>query len=580
MMDAGSIAQKLEEIAVLMDVKGDNPFRVRAYRKAAETLKSTTEDIAASVKAGTLTKLEGVGPGIAETIKEIVRSGKSKVLSDLKKIFPDDIFDLLKIQGLGPAKVRILINQLNIKSVEELRKACEEHRIQGTEGFGKKTEENILQGIDLLKRSKERHLYPEALASALEVVSFIKQLKGVRQCEYAGSLRRKRETIGDIDILVCADEKNRTSILNSVIDHIKSQKILARGETKLSLILENGIQCDIRIVKGKEYPFALQYFTGSKEHNIEIRSRANSKGLTLNEYGFSEIDKKKKGVKIPVCKDETSLYVSLGLEFIPPELREGNGEVAAAGKKLPKLVEEKDLRGAFHCHTTSSDGLNTIEEMSAQAKKLGWEFIGFADHSQSAAYAGGLSIQEVLAQIGHIDELNAGDRNFRRYKGVECDILPDGSLDYPDSLLEKLDYVVVSIHGKFKMTEAEATKRIITALKNPFAAILGHPTGRLLLEREGYPVDLREVIHAAADLGKSIEINAHPARLDLDWRWVRYAKEKGVPICINPDAHNIHGLQNLTYGVGIARKGWLEAKDVVNTWKADAIESFFKNHKR
>ena len=579
MTDTESIAQMLNDISALMELNGDNLFRVRAYRKAAQVIRSTTEDILFLTKNKTLTMLDGIGPGIAETITEFVDSGKSKVLNGLRKKFPDGILEMLKVQGLGPAKIRILINTLNITTIDDLQKACEKHQLQELDGFGKKSEENILQGILLRKQSQDRHLYPVALSSANEIVTFIKMLDGVQRCEFVGSLRRKKEVIGDIDILVCSSDKQRVLIMQAILDHVKTKNILAHGDTKISFILENGMQCDIRIVNETEYPFALQYFTGSKEHNIEVRSRANSRGLTLNEYGFSEFGKKKPGQKIPECKDEKALYASLGLAFIPPELREGNGEIAAAEKNLPRLVEENDLKGAFHCHTTSSDGLNTLEEMSAEAQKIGWKFIGFADHSRSAVYAGGLSIEEVLSQIEFIDKLNAGGKTIRRFKGVECDILTDGSLDYPDYLLKKLDYVVVSIHGKFKMTESEATKRIISAFKNRYATILGHPTGRLLLEREGYPVNLREVIHAAADLGKSIEINAHPSRLDLDWRWVRYAKDKGVPICINPDAHNVRGLKDITYGVGIARKGWLEPKDVVNTWTLEEIESFFKDHK-
>ncbi len=579
MTDTGSIARMLDDISLLMEVNGDNPFRVRAYRKAAQVIQSTTEDITVLAKNKSLTKLDGIGSGIAETITEFVESGESKVLDGLRKKFPDGILEMLKVQGLGPAKVRILFKKLNITTIDDLQKACEKHQLQDLDGFGKKSEENILQGISTRRQSEALHLYPVALSSANEVISFIQTIKGVKQCEYVGSLRRKKEVIGDIDILVCASEKERVYILQSILNKVKAKKILAQGDTKISFILENEIQCDIRIVNETEYPFALQYFTGSKEHNIEIRSRANSQGLTLNEYGFSQLDKKSSGQRIPDCKDEKALYASLGLSFIPPEMREGNGEINAAEKKLPRLVEEGDVKGAFHCHTTLSDGLNTLEEMSAEAQSLGWKFIGIADHSQSAVYAGGLSIEEVLAQIASIDQLNTAGKKIRIFKGVECDILTDGSLDYPDHVLKELDYVVVSIHGKFKMTESEATKRIISALKSRYSTILGHPTGRLLLEREGYPVNLRDVIQAAADLGKSIEINAHPSRLDLDWRWVRYAKEKGVPICINPDAHNVRGLRDITYGIGIARKGWLEPQDVVNTWTLGAIESFFRNHK-
>jgi DNA polymerase (family 10) len=408
----------------------------------------------------------------------------------------------------------------------------------------------------------------------------LKNIHGIKHCNYAGSLRRCKELIGDIDILVSAADKNRSEILKKFTAYEEVESILATGDTKASVMLKKGIQCDLRLVKDAEYPFALNYFTGSKEHNVEVRSLARKYGWSLNEYGFTHIEESKSsrtGKHIPSCDNEEDIYTALGLHYIPPELRENTGEIKYAQKHaIPKLIELSDLRGTFHCHTTDSDGLSTLEQMVEAAKKLKWEYLGIADHSQAAAYAGGLSPEKVHAQMKQIDRMNEKDSTFRVFKGTECDILSDGSLDYSDKLLSQFDYVVASIHSKFKMTEDEATKRIGKALKNKYVTILGHPTGRLLLEREGYPVNMNEIINVAADYGKAIEINSHPMRLDLDWRYVKYAKEKGVRIFINPDAHHVDGLNDVQYGVGIARKGWLEAKDVVNTWPTREVIHFLE----
>jgi DNA polymerase (family 10) len=352
--------------------------------------------------------------------------------------------------------------------------------------------------------------------------------------------------------------------------HPDVAEILAQGETKSSVVLKSGINCDLRVVDDSEYPFALAYFTGSKEHNIEMRSLAKKFGWSLNEYGFSELgaeEKRGKAKRVVRCKDEEDIFKALGLSFIPPELRENMGEIEAAAKgKIPKLLEEKEIKGTFHCHSTYSDGSNSIEQMAKAARDLGWEYLGIADHSKSAAYAGGLSEARVKEQSREIDQLNKKSKDFRIFKGSEVDILPDGTLDYSDKVLASFDYVVISVHSKFKMTEAEMTKRITKALKNKYVTMLGHPTGRLLLSREAYPVDMITVIDAAAEYGKMIEINSHPLRLDLDWRLCKYAKEKGVLIALNPDAHNTDGLKDVLYGVGIARKGWLEKKNVINAW--------------
>ena len=582
-MDKKRIIEILDEIGTLMDLTGENPFRSRAYHNAAQVIGGIKEDLNELVREGSLTSIKGIGQGLSDTITELLQTGKAKIHEDLHAKIPPGVLDLLRIQGLGPRKVKILYEKLKIKSIAELREACEKQHLRSMDGFGIKTEENILKNISHLERNSNKHLFPEALESAEKMVAYLKQLKGVKQCTYAGSLRRRKEIIGDIDILMSTQNKARTSIMSAFTKQEDVDTIVATGDTKSTVILKNGIQCDLRIVSDAEYPFALNYFTGSKEHNVEMRSLARKYGLSLNEYGFTRIEESRKGAAakhVPNCKTEEEIYKTVKLHYIPPELRENTGEIEfAKNRAIPRLIEMSDMKGTFHCHTTDSDGLDSLEQMNLAAQNLGWQYIGIADHSQAAAYAGGMSPAKVRDQMKRIDTLNAKNKNFFIFKGVECDILTDGSLDYDDKLLSEFDYVVASIHSKFNMTEDESTKRIIKALKNKNVTMIGHPTGRLLLQREGYPVKLLEVINAAADFGKAMEINAHPMRLDLDWRFLKYAKEKGVPIFINPDAHNIHGLQDIQFGVGIARKGWLEPKDVVNSWSLHQVSIYLKHKK-
>ena len=582
-MDRKQVAEILDEIGTLLELRGENPFKCRAYHNASRTVGALTQELKELVSSGGLKNIKGIGEGLAEKITELVQTGKLKYYDDLEKSLPAGLLEMIRIQGLGPKRVKILYDKLNIKTVDELKEAAEQHKLSQLEGFGEKTEENIVKGIESLRKHSDKHLYPQAKAAADRILDVVKKQKGVIQSEIAGSLRRRKELIGDIDILVSAKKADTKNIMEAFISHPDVETVVARGDTKTSAVLRSAIHCDVRLVQESEFPFALAYFTGSKEHNIEMRSLAKHFGWSLNEYGFSELGTAddssrstratrragKRGVR---CKTEKDIYMALQLAYVPPELRENMGEIeAAANNQIPELVELDDIRGTFHCHTTYSDGANTLEEMLQAALKLGWEYLGIADHSKAATYANGLSVGKVKEQNKEIDRLNGRAGNFRIFKGTEVDILPDGSLDWSDGVLERFDYVVASIHSKFKMTESEASKRITKALKNRLVTMLGHPTGRLLLERDGYPVNMIDVINAASDYGKIIEINAHPTRLDLDWRLCKYAKEKKVRIAINPDAHNADGLRNVEYGVGIARKGWLEKKDVINTCDAKEV---------
>jgi DNA polymerase (family 10) len=574
-MDKKQIAAVLDEMGTLFELRGENPFKCRAFHNGARVIESLNTDIAALVATGELRTVKGIGEGLARVVTELVQNGKSAEHEKVRSSLPGGLLQMLRISGLGPKKVKVLYDKLKIKSIAELKSACEAHRLAKLDGFGAKTEENILKGIELLSRVSDKHHYHLARQAADKILSAVSSMKEVKRCEVAGSLRRQKEIIGDIDIVVSAGRKDTEKIFDAFISHPDVERVIARGETKSSVILQSGINCDLRIVQDKEYAFALNYFTGSKEHNVEMRSRARKMGLSLNEYAFTSIDEDstRRTKKVPTCRTEEEIYQALKLTYVPPELRENMGEIEASEDgTLPVLLEDKDIRGTFHCHTTYSDGLSTLQDMVKAAQSLGWEYLGIADHSKAAAYAGGLSEAKVKQQQKEIDSLNAKLDKFRIFKGTEVDILGDGSLDYTDKVLASFDYVVAAIHSKFKMTEVESTKRVIRALKNKYVTFLGHPTGRLLLSRDGYPINMIEVIDAASDYGKGIEINSHPFRLDLDWRLVKYAKTKKVPIFINPDAHNIDGLKDVFYGVGIARKGWLEIGDVVNAWNLRKVE--------
>jgi DNA polymerase (family X) len=583
-MNNREVADILDQIGTFLELKGENPFKSRAYHNVSRIIGSLTTDLAEIIRRDELKNIQGVGPGIAPKITELVTTGRCTYYDELKGSLPPGLPDLLRISGLGPKKVKVLFEELHITGIPELREAILQHKLEGLAGFGEKTGHNILDGIEHLMKHADKYLYPVAYEAAEQILEVLRAHPGVIRCDIAGSLRRKKEIIGDIDILVSIRGKSTDSLMNAFTALPIVERVVARGDTKSSVVLTSGISCDLRVISDKEYPFALAYFTGSKEHNVELRSLALKKGWSLNEYTFSVADTARKGTKKsppPSCKDEKGIYASLGLAYIPPELRENMGEIdAAKGKSIPKLVNYEDIRGTFHCHTTASDGTSTLEAMADAARALGWEYLGIADHSKAAAYARGLTEAQVKLQFREIDTLNKKLGGFRIFKGTEADILADGGIDFNDKLLAQFDYVVASVHSRFKMNEAEATKRIIKAIKNKYVTMLGHPTGRLLLEREGYPVNMIDVISAAADYGKIIEINAHPMRLDLDWRLCHFAIEKGVKICINPDAHSTLGLKDVQYGVNTARKGWCTAEDIVNTRSLADVARLLNHHNR
>ncbi|MCE9609504.1 MAG: DNA polymerase/3'-5' exonuclease PolX [Chthoniobacter sp.] len=565
------IADTLESIAQMLEIKGENVFKIRAYTNAARALETYTGNIAAAAGEGRLGEIAGVGKAIAEKITELVATGQLDYFEKLKAEFPPGLFEMFELQGLGPKKIKVLWEALNVTTVPELEKACKDGRVADLPGFGKKTSDNILGAIEARTKFAGRFRLGSIAAEAERMVSELRELPDVFRATIAGSFRRRKEVVGDLDFIVATNSPAEVS--EFFVKHEMVESVIAHGATKSSVRFKSGIQADLRVVKSAEYPFALNYFTGSKEHNIVMRQRALTRGWTLNEYRLAALDNARSTP--PPITDEPDLYRALDLDFVEPELREDRGEFAAAeAHTLPDLIETENLRGTFHNHTTASDGRSTLAEMAEAAQELGLQYLGIADHSKSSVQAHGLETDRLLAQIAEIKVLNANyDGHFRIFTGSEVDIHKDGSLDFPDHLLEHLDYVVASIHSSFTLSEAEMTKRIIRAMENPHVTMLGHVTGRLLLSRDGYAVDVPAVIEAAAATGTMIELNANPKRLDMDWRWWPRAKEKGVACVINPDAHHTSHLQFLHFGIGIARKGWLTRTDVVNCLPLGQIEA-------
>jgi DNA polymerase (family X) len=572
-MNKDQVAAILSEIGTLLELKGENSFRCNAYHNAARAIEQLETDLKEIVAQGKLGEIRGIGDTLKEKITTLVTTGHLPFYEDLKAKIPAGLLDMLRIQGLGPKKVKALHDQLGIDSLDKLTLACDQGTVATLKGFGAKTQQKILEGIAFLKLMGSRVRIDQGLPLALSLLEGMRNAPGIQRMELCGSLRRRKETIKDIDILISSDDP--APLMERFVKLPGVEQIIGQGDTKSSIIV-NGealgikvhINADLRVVSDKDFPFALLYFTGSKEHNIVLRQRAIGLGLKLNEYELAGADK-----KVP-CKDEEDIYRALGMAYVPPEMREDTGEIdAALQKKVPQLVEVSQIQGVFHNHTVASDGANTLDEMAEAARALGLKYLGFGDHSQSLTIANGLSPERVRQQQAAIDALNKRLKGIHLFKGIECDILEDGRLDFDDEVLDTFDYVVASVHSYFNQTREEMTARIIRAIRHPAVTMLGHATGRLLLRRDGYQVDLEAVLQAAAETGTMIEINAHPQRLDLDWVHCKRAKALGVKLVINPDAHSTADLALYRYGVDVARRGWLTREDVYNTQSLEEIRA-------
>ena len=583
-MDKNQVASLLDEIGSLLELQeGSNPFEVRAYQNAARAVNSLDGDIEQLTREGKLKGVPGLGTTIIKRIEEVVETGHIALYDELVETTPPVKIEMMRIPGVGPKKINAIYSQLQVKSIPDLVQACEENKVAALPGFGKKTQDKIIQGIAFLAQHAGRFLYPVAEEEASHIYTVLKELPEIVRLQVAGSLRRRRETIGDIDMVASvadsASEDARRNIMEVFTSQPSVQAITGKGETKSSVVLSSGINMDLRVVNDSQFPYTLHHFTGSKEHHIPLRRRALGMNMTINDYGLFK--GKEPNLELVPCRDEADIYAALGMAYIEPELREDMGEIEAAiNGTLPELVQESDLKGVLHVHSTWSDGQNTIREMAEACIVRGMTYLGLTDHSKTAAYAGGLNEDDLRRQHEEIDQLNK-EYAGRLYilKGTECDILRDGSLDFSDDVLATLDFVVASIHSLFNLPPEEQTQRMLRAISNRYVDIVGHPTGRILLGREGYVLDIEAVIDAAAEHGTCIEINAHPSRLDLDWRYLHRARDKGIKIPIDPDAHVIGGLDDMRFGIGIARKGWLRTSDVLNTMTTEALLDFFRSRR-
>jgi len=605
-MTRNDIVEALEEIAVLLELQGENPFKVRAYQNGARAVETLTEELDALVREDRLGEVKGIGEALAKKIAELWTTGRLEFLERQRAAVPPGLMQMLEIPGLGAKKVRALHEKLGVDSIAKLQAACAAGQVAELAGFGEKTQQKILEGIKNREAYGRRHLWWKAFAEAEPILAALRALPQVERAEHAGSLRRGLETVGDLDFIVASSEPAPVMAWFTTMPGVA--EVTGHGETKSSVRLADGLQADLRVVPPAQFAFALHHFTGSKEHNVLMRQRALARGLSLSEWGLTSVEDRDGGPPAPKrdraahagaaiaagqepgppgqavatdVADEAGLFAKLGLRFIPPDLREGQGEIEAAeAGELPRLLEPGDLRGAFHNHTTESDGSDTLEAMVAAAQKLGWEYLGIADHSKASFQARGLDERRLAAQIEAIRALNAR-ATFRThvFAGSECDILADGRLDFDAAILRELDYVVISVHNALGQPEEEMTARIIRAIEAATKlcpTMLGHPTGRLLLAREASRIDHAKIIDAAAANGAIIELNANPRRLDMDWRWWRRAAEKGVLACINPDAHAIDHLEFVEAGVRVARKGWLTREQVLNTRSLAGVRTWLR----
>lgn len=575
-MDRNEVARVLEEIAAMLELKGENVFKIRAYDAGARAIRGFSGNLVEAVRTGELRKVRGIGSGLFSNISTLVTTGSLPYHEELRASFPPGLRECLRIPGFGARKAKQLHERLGIDSLASLEAACREGRLRELPGFGAKTEERILRGIEMVRRSAGLHRYSAIRWRADELAAALAGSGLASRVEVAGSIRRKREVVRDVD-LVAASE--RPADLAAAFPGLAPgvAEVVAAGDTKVSLRLAEGIAADLRIVSEAEYAAALLHFTGSEEHNVELRARAKEQGRKLNEYGLF---RERGGGKPLPATTEAEIYAALDLPFIAPELREGLGEIEAAARgELPRILEESDVRGLIHVHTTESDGRASLHEMVEAARAAGYAYAAITDHSQGAAYAGGLTPERVRRQREVIRAARADFPGFRIFHGTEADILADGTIDYGDEFLEFFDVVVASVHSRFGLPRDEQTRRLVRAVENPRVSVLGHPTGRLLLTRKGIDVDMEAVLAAAARSGCAVEINGSPHRLDLDWRLCRNAVDQGVTFSIGPDAHSVKELENAGYAVGIARKGWVTAAATLNAKSADDLAAWLERRR-
>ncbi|RKG68039.1 DNA polymerase/3'-5' exonuclease PolX [Corallococcus sp. CA054B] len=566
--DKAAVAQLLRDMSLLLQLQGQSGFRVRAYDIAADRIANLPQDLGAIVTEGRLQELQGIGPGLAEKLTELVTTGRMTAFEELKAQFPAGLLELMKLPDVGPKKVAALWSELQVGSVEDLERACKDGRVRELKGFGAKSEAKLLDGIAVYRRAKgERKLLGEALPIAEGLLELIRHAPGVVRASLGGSVRRRAETVGDVDIIASAKEAG--PVLDALANAPGVATVIGKGDSKCSVRMVQGdLQVDLRVLPDEDFATALHHFTGSKAHHIRLRNLGHEKGLKISEWGAHRED----GTKVPV-PDEATLYRLLGMQEVPPELREDNGEVEAArAGKLPEdLVTLEDVQGAVHAHSTWSDGRNTLEEMARAAQALGLKYLTITEHSEAAIHAGGLKVDDLKRQWEEIDRVNAAVPGMRLLKGIEVDILESGALDYADSVLEQLEVVIASIHVRHSMDEDQMTRRVLAALDNPHLHILGHPTGRLIQSREPYALRMEEVLERARERGVAVEINGKPARLDIKSEYVRQAVGRGVKLVVSCDAHRQEDLKNLAFAVATARRGWARKQDILNTRSAESF---------
>jgi DNA polymerase (family 10) len=568
------LARIFEKIADILEFLGDNPYRIGSYRRAADLISELPEDIEELYRSGKLSRLPGIGSSTMMKIEEFLRTGTVKKYEDLRKRVPEDLLELMDVPGIGPRTLRVAYDKLGVRTKEDFIRVLKDGSLAKLPGFGPKKVKNILKGIELWKSAQERIPLIEAYSMAQDILEYMRREESIREISVAGSMRRFKETIGDIDVLVTADRKNWRRIHSHFVKYPEIDKVLASGETKSSIVLRNGRQVDLRTVEPISWGAALQYFTGSKEHNIRVRDIAKEKGLKINEYGVFKADTEER----LGGETEEEVYKLVGMEWIPPEIRENWGEIELALEgKLPKLVEFDEVKGDFHMHTNWSDGINPLEEVVEHAFKLGHRFIVIGDHSQSARVANGLTPERYEKQWRLIEKLNEiyNPKGFFILKGCEVDILPDGSLDLPDSLLEGFDFVVASIHSRFNQ---DNTFRILKAMENPYVNLIGHPTGKAYGQREGYPLDMDKVIEVAKETGTALDINTF--RADLSPENIRRCVERGVMMAVVTDAHSVAHLPYIRVGVGIARRGWAVPELILNTRDVEGVREFVREKRK